>query len=94
MAAPVVNFVLSTFEGNINLGYPQGIKLYLQETTQIDKEADKLDISVSNVKDIVYNFLSIANKYGWVCLVLMVDTGAGTNKIFRQVEKIHIADIH
>ena len=33
MAAPVVNFVLSTFEGNINLGYPQGIKLYLQETT-------------------------------------------------------------
>ena len=40
-----------------------GIKLYILATKEIYKEADKLDISVSNVKDIIYNFLSLANKY-------------------------------
>ena len=46
MDAPVVNYVISPFEDNINPGYPKGLKLYLQETKDIDKEADKLDISV------------------------------------------------
>ena len=45
MAAPV-KYVLRSFEGNINPGYPQGIKLYLQATHDIDKEADKFNISV------------------------------------------------
>ena len=43
-----INYVLSLFEGNINPGDPMGIKLYLQTTNQIDKEYDKLYISVSN----------------------------------------------
>ena len=42
MAAPVVNYFISSFEGNINPGYPQGIKLYLQETKYMDKEANKV----------------------------------------------------
>ena len=45
-----VNYVLSPFEGNINTGDPMGIKLDLQVTKEIDKETDKLDISVSNLK--------------------------------------------
>ena len=45
MAAPI-NYVLRQFEGNINTGDPTGIKLYLQATNQIYKEADKLDIPV------------------------------------------------
>ena len=64
MDAPVVNYVISPFEDNINPGDPKGLKLYLQETKDIDKEADKLDISVSNAKDIIDHFLSIASKYG------------------------------
>ena len=48
MAAPFVNYVIRPFEGNINHGYQQLLKMYLQATKKIDKEADKLDISVSN----------------------------------------------
>ena len=40
--------MLRPFEGNINIGYPTGLKLYLQEKNEIDKDIDKLDISVSN----------------------------------------------
>ena len=64
MEAPE-NYVLITFEGNINTGYPQGIKIYLQAAKEIDKEVDKLDILVSNAEDIIDNFLILANKYGW-----------------------------
>ena len=39
-----VNYVLNPFGVNINTGYLQGIKLYLQATKYIDKEIDKLDI--------------------------------------------------
>ena len=85
MDAPVVNYVISPFEDNINPGDPKGLKLYLQETKDIDKEADKWDISVSNAKDIIDHFLSIANKYGWGRLELMVQTGAVPKNIFRQV---------
>ena len=94
MADPVVNHVLIPFEWKINTGYPQGIKIYLQSAQQIDKEYYKLDISVSNTKDIIDHFISISNKYDWGCLELMIDNGAGANNIFWQVEKIQIADIH
>ena len=63
-ADPAVNYVLSSFEGNINPGYPQGLKLYLQETREIDKESDKLNISVSNTKAIIDYFISLSDKYG------------------------------
>ena len=51
-------------------------------------------ISVKNAKDILHHFLILSGKYGWVNLVLTVDTGSGTNKIFQQVEKIQIAYMH
>ena len=41
MASPVANYVLSSFEGNINTGYPHGIKLYIQSTKDIEKEYEK-----------------------------------------------------
>ena len=94
MAAPVVNYVLSPFEGNINPGYPQGLKLYLQETKDIDKESEKLDISVSNTKDVIYHFFSLANKYVWGNLAFMIYTGVGKNNIFSQVEHIQMVDMH
>ena len=53
-----------------------GDKIYLQATKDIDKEADKLNILVSNDKDSIDHFLSLANKYGWVLIAFMVDTGA------------------
>ena len=37
MAGPVANYVLIPFEGIINAGDPQGLKLYLQETEEIYK---------------------------------------------------------
>ena len=89
-----MNYVLIPFKGNINPGDPQGIKLYLQATKDIDKEADELDISVSNAKDIIDHFISIANKYVWGRLKFMVYTSAGANNMFRQVEQIQIADMH
>ena len=58
-----LNDVLITFEGNINPGDLMGTKLYLQATKEIDKDTYKLDISISNVKDIVDQFLVLANKY-------------------------------
>ena len=62
MAAPSVNFLLRPFEGNKHPGYPKGLKNYLQTTKDIDKKDIKLYLSVSNDKNIIYNFLSIANK--------------------------------
>ena len=32
-----LNYVIIQFEGNKNTGYPQGIKLYLQATNEIQK---------------------------------------------------------
>ena len=46
MVDPFVHYVLIPFEGNINPGYPHGLKFYLLATKGIDKEAEKLDISV------------------------------------------------
>ena len=74
-----VNYVLSPFEGNINPGYPTGIKIYLHAKNDIYKETDKLDISASNAKDIIDHLLSLANKYGWGQLSFMVGTDIGTN---------------
>ena len=39
-----VNDVIRLFEGNINIGDPTGLKLYLQEMKEIDRESYKLDI--------------------------------------------------
>ena len=39
-----VNYVLSPFEGNMNILDPMGLKLYLRETKEIDKENDKIYI--------------------------------------------------
>ena len=94
MVDPVVNYVLRPFEGNNNPEYPQGIKIYIQATRGIYKEADKVDISVSNTEVIIDHFLGIANKYFWVSLVFMVSTGAGAKNIFRQVDQNQIIDIH
>ena len=88
-----VNDVIRPFEGNINPGYPTGIKVDIQPTKQIDKENDKLYISVSNTKEILDQFLSLANKYGWVCLALMLGTDTGVNKVFRGVEQIQFEEI-
>ena len=43
MAAPV-NYLLRLFEGNINTGYPKGLKIDLQAAKDIYKESKKLDI--------------------------------------------------
>ena len=37
-----VNYVLITFEGNINPGYPKGIKLYLQ-AKKVDRQINRQD---------------------------------------------------
>ena len=94
MTATVVNYMLRIFERNINPEYPKGIKIYLKETKDIDKESDKLDISVSNTKDIIDYFLIWDNKYVLVSLAFMVETSAVPNNIFMQVEHIKIADIN
>ena len=93
MADPV-NYVIMKFKGYINPGYPQGLKLYLLATKEIEKEFDKLNISVSITKEIIDHFLILANKYGRLCLAFIVDTGADANNIFREVDMIQIAYIN
>ena len=58
----IANYVLIPFEGSISHVDPLGIKLHLQSTKDIDKEAGKFGISVSNSKYIIDNFLSLDNK--------------------------------
>ena len=77
MYAPVVNDMIRPFEGNINPVGPLGIKLYLQATAQIDKESDKLDVSVKKSKDIIDHFFCLPKKYGQGSLIFIVETGAG-----------------
>ena len=88
--APDVNYFIISFKGNINPGYPKGIKLHLKSTKEIDKEY----ISVSNNKDIIDYFIIIDNKYVWERLSFMVQTGADENNIFRVVYQIQLEDIH
>ena len=83
MASPIVNYVIIPFKRNVNPGDPQGLKLYLQAAKEIDKESENLDISVSNAKNSIDHFLSLANKYGRGRFELMVDTGAVAKNIFR-----------
>ena len=47
MAYPI-NYVLIPFEGRINPGDTTGLKTYLQAKKEINRESDKLDISVLN----------------------------------------------
>ena len=70
-----------------------GIKLYILATKEIYKEADKLDISVSNVKYIIYHFLSITKKYDWERLAFMVVTATVPKNICSLVVQIHLTDI-
>ena len=81
-----VNDVLRLFYWIINPGDSTGIKNYLQATKERDKETDKLDISVSNSKDIVNHFLILALKNVLGRLKFMVGSDTGTEKIFRVVE--------
>ena len=37
----ILNYVIIPFEGNINPGDPEGLKLYLQATKDIENESDK-----------------------------------------------------
>ena len=46
MDSPDVNYFMSPFEWNINTLYPTELKIDLQSTKEIDKEADKLYILV------------------------------------------------
>ena len=78
-----MNYVLKTFEENINYVDPTGIKLYLQSNMDIYKETGKLYISVPNDKYIIDNFLILSNKYGWGFLVFLINTGTGAKNIFR-----------
>ena len=59
-----VNCVLSPSKERINPIDTHEIKKYFQATKKIEKDAYKLDISVSNAKDIVEHVLILANKYG------------------------------
>ena len=88
MVDTVVNYVLIPFEGKINPGDPTGIKLHPQETKDIYKETEKLDISVSNAKDIIDHLLSLSKKYGWGRLSFMLGTSDVPRNIFRVVEYI------
>ena len=94
IASAVVSYVISPFEGNINHRYPQGLKIYLQEKKEIEKENEILYISVSNTKDIIYHFPSQDKKYGWGRLAFMVKTGAGAKNTLSQADHIQIVDMH
>ena len=48
-----VNYVLITFEGNINHVYTQGLKNYFQAIGRVEQDTDKLDMTVSNSRYIV-----------------------------------------
>ena len=60
-----LNYVLGHFEVSINTGDSQGLTIYLQDTREIEKEAESLDIPDSKYKDIIDLFLSLSNKYSW-----------------------------
>ena len=87
-----VNYVVSPLKMNINHGHSKGLKIYLQATKEIDKQTDKLDISVSNSKGITYDFISPGNKYVWGRFAFMLNTCTGA-KYFRVLEQIMLEDI-
>ena len=51
----------------------------------MDKETDKLDVSVSNTKDIIEHFLRLSNKHVWVSHAFVVNNGTGEKNVFRVI---------
>ena len=80
-----VNYVLRPSKGNINPRNSQGLKIYLQEIRYTEKYTDKLDIAVSNPRDIVEHLLRLAIKYCWGRIAFMVQTSTVNKNIFHQV---------
>ena len=80
-----MKYLLRPFEENIHFGDPTGIKLYVQATKDMDKETDKLDVSVSNTKDIIEHFLRLSNKHVWVSHAFVVNNGTGEKNVFRVI---------
>ena len=75
-------------------GDQQRIKLYLLATRKIDKGSEKLEISVSNVKDIIDLFLSLANNYGRGRIEFMIQTSSSNKRICWKSDQINIMDMH
>ena len=53
------NYALISFEGDINPGDPTGLKLYLQETNEMYKETDMIDIFKFQIPKILYTPFSV-----------------------------------
>ena len=51
-----IKYVIIPFGGNISPRDSTELKISLQATRDTDKGTDKLDISVSNTKDVIYFF--------------------------------------
>ena len=58
-----MKYVLSPFKGDINLGYNQGLKLYLHTMKYIEKESESIEVSDSNERYILDCFIGLANNY-------------------------------
>ena len=61
MEASQVNWVLFPFEWNINPVEPQGIKIYLQTTGEIDKKRKSYIYHLITIKYIIYHLISLSN---------------------------------
>ena len=54
----MLNYVIRKFEGDTTPGEPQGLKIYLQATREIDKHAKYFD-TFSKAKEIIVHLISL-----------------------------------
>ena len=67
-------FVDNPFAGDINPGTPEGAKLYMKGTAQIDND-DKFDITIDNAQRFLNRMSRDTNTFGWGVLVRHLHVG-------------------
>ena len=67
--------------------------IHFQSLKEINKEENKVNISVANAKYVVDHFPGFTKKYGWGRFSFKVTTGYDNKNLFLQTETIVLAEM-
>ena len=90
---PSVLFIEDPYQGDINPGTDQGLKLYLNATKSVEDD-QRIDINVSQAKAIRATLEELSNQFGWAQLVHNIQNDSGIRKsIFRDIKQLKVSNV-
>ena len=92
--APAISFIEDPYQGNINPGTDQGLKLYLNAIKPVEED-QRMKVSISQAKSIRATLEELSNQFGWAQLVHNISDNNGNRKsIFRDIKQLKVSNIH